>query len=175
MARQIKRTKTSKKSALPLPPSSYHKTGMDCIGCGEWVENIGHGVRSVTCGNCVMRMVAPPEIPKHLQKQNEEQRPRGWQFRKEYISPSGKKFHFGREVDESTTSDPTSVSGATRKGGRKPKLVPAAPSKPAKRGPKAKPPAKPSKPAKRPATRASKATSAPASTAKRAKRGTGRK
>jgi len=88
---------------------------MECSKCFDLVMNVDAGASLVICGRCVQRMVAPPEA---LTKPVKEKRPRGWQFRKEYTSPSGKIYHYGKEVknnDQKTTKEVAKSSKGKKK------------------------------------------------------------
>jgi hypothetical protein len=80
------------------------KKGIKLLDCSEcfYSVRVALDTKSVVCSACVARQVAPPEVKKPL----EEKRPKGWHFKAEYISPSGKIYHKGREVNELPTSDP---------------------------------------------------------------------
>lgn len=99
--KSLKRRKVSKKDDAKV--SSIYSTrssiDMDCETCGALVENLPADTKSVLCSRCVSRMVAPPPQPKSVsQNGNGEKNPRGWHLKRLYISPSGKKYSFGKEV-----------------------------------------------------------------------------
>ena len=73
------------------------RIGLSCA-CGNFVDDLTPDIRAVTCWICVAKAAAAPEMPKQAVKKSEEERPRGWQRRKEYLSPSGKTYSFGKEV-----------------------------------------------------------------------------
>lgn len=73
---------------------------LDCE-CGRLVEFVGQEAVRVICSYCVMKMIAPPDFP----EKPEEQRPRGWHKKQLYISPSGKRYRYGRQIDESPASN----------------------------------------------------------------------
>ena len=82
--------------------------------CGRIVEGLGSDIGAVTCWICIAKQAAPPIMPKQVSHENKEERPRGWQKRKEYVSPSGTIYSFGKEVtinERTITVD--SVSGKT--------------------------------------------------------------
>jgi hypothetical protein len=67
-----------------------------CKVCSDNLVEVGPDVEAVTCSSCVAKMVAPPETT--TKPIPDEKRPRGWHLRAEYVSPSGKKYAFGKEV-----------------------------------------------------------------------------
>ena len=69
---------------------------LNCKECGRIVEDLSSDVGAVTCDRCVQRMVAPPEFI--VSKKPTEENPRGWHLRKQYTSPLGKKYEYGKEV-----------------------------------------------------------------------------
>lgn len=70
---------------------------LDCAVCGNLVEGLLLDVKSVTCSRCVAKMVPSTDtVPKS--NLPDEKRPRGWHKKPEYISPSGRKYHYGKEV-----------------------------------------------------------------------------
>ena len=66
--------------------------------CGRIVEGLGSDIGAVTCWICTAKQSAPPIMPKQISHEVKEERPRGWQKRKEYVSPSGQTYSFGKEV-----------------------------------------------------------------------------
>lgn len=76
---------------------SRTKKEIECESCGTITE-VPSDVKSIICSNCVILMVPPPENSKTTKPK--EKRPRGWQFRKQYISPSGIMYSFGKEVTQ---------------------------------------------------------------------------
>lgn len=79
------------------------RVNLSC-SCGTVVERLDADTASVICSSCVQTMVPAPSKPKHIADANKEKRPRGWHFKKKYVSPSGKVYSFGKEVkmDENT-------------------------------------------------------------------------
>jgi hypothetical protein len=71
-----------------------------CSECHRMVYDVMGYVRAVTCWRCVAQMIDPPVV---VDKKPLEKRPRGWQKKKEYISPSGLVYHSGVLVDTSHT------------------------------------------------------------------------
>lgn len=94
-----------------------HKT-LPCKLCGRLVDNLGVDTGFVTCCRCVMQMVAPPDVPKKLPPV-ELRRPRGWQFRAEYVSPEGKLYRRGEEIHEPKTSNSDDSNNTERTNKRK--------------------------------------------------------
>src|SRR5690242_7383583 len=86
---------------------------LDCKVCGVNGEYCKYDIKAVICAQCVAQQAAPPETPKYLRHdETDEKRPRGWHLMKEYVSPSGKIYHKGREVNgESSSVDSTNVEG----------------------------------------------------------------
>lgn len=115
----MRRKKLAKKKAVVASktPKKVVRSGLrwlDCKECGNDGAYCAYDVKAVTCALCVAKQAAPPEPPKSLQNKPDEKRPRGWQFMKEYISPSGKVYHKGKEVDENTAHAVRTVG--TKKG-----------------------------------------------------------
>ncbi len=93
--------KSIKSSIVVRKTESAGIRWLDCKECGVDGAYCTMDVKAVTCSLCVSKQAAPPETPKHLQvKTDDEKRPRGWQFMNEYISPSGKTYHKGKEVND---------------------------------------------------------------------------
>ena len=88
----------AKKSKYDIRTRSERIDLMCQHGCGTFVENLPSDTKAVTCWKCVVRMVEPPIVKVQKIIVPTEKRSRGWQFKKEYISPSGKVYHFGKEV-----------------------------------------------------------------------------
>lgn len=84
---------------------------LECKHCQVLVENLSPDTTSVICADCVQIMVGPPESMKP--KIVTEKRPRGWQFKKSYVSPSGKKYVFGKEVIEDGNNSISKISSST--------------------------------------------------------------
>ena len=73
---------------------------LECKQCFDEVT-VPADVESVICDFCVQLMCAPPEsIVRNRENKNKEKRPRGWQFKKKYVSPSGKIYSFGKEISK---------------------------------------------------------------------------
>lgn len=96
--RRIQKISTSERRKLDVNKL------LPCKECGRDVDGLSVDVKSVICPFCVVKMVAPPPTPK---KSTDEKRPRGWQFRSEYVAPDGTIYKRGEKVDESknTTSN----------------------------------------------------------------------
>jgi hypothetical protein len=80
---------------------------MECSKCSRVVWNLPADVSSVQCCYCVLATV---EAPDSIKKQPEEKRSRGWQFKKHYVSPSGKVYSYGEEVVDAKLSNKGRVS-----------------------------------------------------------------
>lgn len=80
---------------------------LDCKECGISGGYVSQNVKAYTCSSCVSDQVSPPEE----KAKPEEKRPRGWHFMDEYISPSGKIYHKGVEINESISSNTRNVAG----------------------------------------------------------------
>jgi hypothetical protein len=106
---------------------------LPCKECNRIVHKVGADAFAVTCDRCVSKMVAPPDVPKKPVP-IELRRPRGWQFRTEYVSPEGKLYRRGEEVHEpiKPSKKPTTINSkpSSRKkasepiASKKEKLVP---------------------------------------------------
>lgn len=92
--------------------NNHYIQDLNCKSCGAVVENLSSDVGAVTCDRCVQRLVAPPEMP--VSKYNIEIRPRGWHLKKEYISPSGKMYEYGKEVSNEVSSNAINKSDGIR-------------------------------------------------------------
>lgn len=103
----LKRKRLTKKSAKQdrRIVGKERKT-LPCKECGDDVPNLGADIIAVTCSWCVVRMVAPPDLPAKP-KPPGERNPRGWQFMKEYRAPDGTLYHRGVKVDEEIPKQPT--------------------------------------------------------------------
>lgn len=100
MARKSqKRNPIKKLSSKPQQLRVYGEAKAIECKCGRIVENCNSDVKTVTCHVCVAKLIDPPEWK--TKPKPEEERPRGWHFMKRYVSPTGKVYHKGREVDES--------------------------------------------------------------------------
>lgn len=116
--RKRRTRKVSKSFATRL--MSGERIELECSKCGRLVENLSPDTASVICSWCVQLMVAPPQ----MKDSNKEKRPRGWQFKKRYVSPSGIVYSFGKEVKEDGGTDrirKTSVAKTKKKKPKKPK------------------------------------------------------
>jgi len=90
---------------------------LECKECSRYVE-VGADIGAVTCAICVQKMVGPPD--NYVKKKDvEEKRPRGWQFMKQYVSPSGKVYNRGILKDDKKTVEELPVVVPAKKG-RKP-------------------------------------------------------
>ena len=78
---------------------------LDCKVCGIDGGMVGMDISAFTCARCVAQQTAPPEARPVVT----EKRPRGWHFMDRYVSPSGKIYHRGVEVNESISSDSGNV------------------------------------------------------------------
>ena len=82
------------------------KICMCCTKCGREVIGVGEETTSVTCSNCVSRMI-PLEEPKGYKPTG---RPAGWHWMKEFVDKDGNVFHKGKEVSElKGTLSPTKI------------------------------------------------------------------
>ena len=91
-----------------------------CKKCGSLVENLPSDTGAVTCWRCMALMTERPSQPKSTQPT--EKRGRGWQFKKKYISPSGKEYRFGKEVKKrvrNTATDKVNKSKTKKLVGKK--------------------------------------------------------
>ena len=76
--------------------NSYKVDGiiyMCCTKCGREVIGVGEETTSVTCSNCVSRMI-PLEEPKGYKPTG---RPAGWHWMKEFVDKDGTVYHLGKE------------------------------------------------------------------------------
>ena len=92
-------------------------------GCGTFVENLPSDVAAVTCWRCVVRMVEPP-VQYQRAAAPTEKRSRGWHLKENYVSPSGKVYSFGKEVEnhvEIITTDKTTEKPSKKLVGEKKK------------------------------------------------------
>jgi hypothetical protein len=89
------------------------RIGLSCA-CGTFVDDLTPDTKAVTCWICIARACAAPEMPKQRSVKSEEERPRGWQRRKEYIAPSGKTYSFGKEVTDDERIDTTDTISIER-------------------------------------------------------------
>jgi hypothetical protein len=98
------------KSEKPQALTPFNKRQLVLMECKLCLSNgvmVSKDVKSVICGRCTAQQVDPPEVKPP--KTDDDKRPKGWHLKKEYISPSGKIYHRGREVNElSTKSTPDS-------------------------------------------------------------------
>jgi len=78
--------------------SASGRIDLACSECRRMVYDVAGYVKAVTCWICVAQMIDPPAV---VEKKPLEKRPRGWQKKKEYISPSGLVYHSGVLVDAS--------------------------------------------------------------------------
>lgn len=110
------RRKSSKTTAESKAYIKQRSKDLECSVCAELVCDVAPDAARVICPDCVQRMVPPPENPK-TKHEPEEKHPRGWHFRAEYISPSGKRYRFGKEVasDEVAREDKAVLHGKSRK------------------------------------------------------------
>jgi DNA-directed RNA polymerase subunit RPC12/RpoP len=69
------------------------KICMCCTKCGREVIGVGEETTSVTCSNCVSRMI-PLEEPKGYKPTG---RPAGWHWMKEFVDKDGTVYHLGKE------------------------------------------------------------------------------
>ena len=70
-----------------------HQT-LSCKKCGKSVRCDSACV-SVTCSQCICKMVAPPEIKEKVVV--ESSHPAGWKFMREFVDKDGTVYHFGVE------------------------------------------------------------------------------
>ena len=89
------------------------RIGLNCA-CGNYVDDLTPDIRAVTCWICIAKAAAAPAMPKQSVKKSEEERPRGWQRRKEYLSPSGKTYSFGKEVTSNEPIKTTDIAPIKR-------------------------------------------------------------
>ena len=98
--------------------SRGERIGLECSKCGRFVDNLTPDIGSIECWVCIAGEAAAPMMPKQVVKKSGEERPRGWQRRKEYVSPSGKTYSFGKEViineRTNTTDTPTIQRSKTK-------------------------------------------------------------
>ena len=94
----LKRKKLTK-NEMERQRSFYGKDpiSLECHKCNHIVDNLPPDVDKVTCCYCTGAMAAPPE---GIAKKPTEKRQRGWQFKKEYIAPSGTVYQYGKEVKQ---------------------------------------------------------------------------
>lgn len=98
----IKRRKFTKSEEIAaLKQINRTKIELECDSCGTLTPTTSD-ISKIICSNCVALMVPPPETSKT--NSPAEKRPRGWQFRKQYVSPSGIEYSFGKEVSKNEDS-----------------------------------------------------------------------
>lgn len=79
---------------------------MSCKVCGQ-MEVVGETTTAVTCSDCVMEMVEPPQQSK---RKISSGRPAGWHFMAEYVDKDGNVFHRGKEQPKlKGTKEPTVI------------------------------------------------------------------
>ena len=105
----MKKTKPTAASPAPLP-SFMHRQDLPCKLCQDMVWDVAGNIASVICWRCVVAMTDPPNFPTKVT----EIRPRGWQFRSEYVSPSGQVYHRGQPVDAVTAKKKPKISPSSR-------------------------------------------------------------
>ena len=66
---------------------------MSCKLCGQMTQ-VGDDATAVTCTQCVMEMVEPPQYSK---RKTTSGRPAGWHFMAEFVDKDGNVFHKGKE------------------------------------------------------------------------------
>lgn len=93
------------------------RIGLNCA-CGNFVDDLTPDIKSVTCWICIAKACAAPEQPRQATPKSSEERPRGWQRRKDYVSPSGKIYSFGKEVTENERISAT--DSVSSEGNKKP-------------------------------------------------------
>ena len=93
---KLRRHKISKTTVESSIIRKGGRKELECKECHNLVEDLLLDVKSVICSICVARMVPPTEIK--LIKRSDEKHPRGWHLKKQYVSPSGKVYSFGKEV-----------------------------------------------------------------------------
>ena len=101
--------------------NSYKVDGiiyMCCTKCGREVRGVGEETTSVTCSDCVCRMI-PLEEPKGYKPTG---RPAGWHWMKEFVDKDGTVYHLGKEQPKlKGTKKPTKVKLSKKKTKRRTK------------------------------------------------------
>lgn len=109
MALNSKKIKKLSKKDIERIQNRGSRKSLYCKECQSFVDDIAFDIDAVICSRCVQKIVAPPE--NYKSNAPEEKRPRGWQFKTRYVSPSGKIYHKGREVDEAFFASKKVVDG----------------------------------------------------------------
>jgi len=87
---------------------------LECKDCGALVTNLSFDTRAVSCWVCVAKTVAPPQYKPIIKSDRDEEQkeyPRGWWKKKEYISESGRRYEYGKEVLTEGENDTIDDSG----------------------------------------------------------------
>ena len=91
-----------------LSPSEVNRTSglkmLTCATCESVEVKVSMDVTKVTCGRCVQKIVAPPEIV-----QEKSDKPRGWHF-KVYFEHNGLVYSKGELI-----SDPAEIKKLKKK------------------------------------------------------------
>lgn len=69
-----------------------------CKVCDVEEIEVGLDIKAVTCGDCVQRMLPPPEFAK--KKVDGDKFPRGWHFKARYVHTDGTVYTKGVRTDE---------------------------------------------------------------------------
>ena len=79
-----------------------NNTFMQCKEClSEYVQVSNNTIKSVICTKCVTRLTWPDYIlDKYNKKTNQNTRPQGWHWMKEFVDKDGNVFHKGKEQPE---------------------------------------------------------------------------
>jgi hypothetical protein len=81
--------------------------------CGRLVEYCPANIKSVICSHCVQKLIAPPDNI-GTKTMPTEKRQRGWHLKENYVSPSGKKYRYGVEIDENIEENQTILSESNK-------------------------------------------------------------
>lgn len=99
MLKPRKITKNSKKEdkqLLEKIENHAEDKWLICKVCDKTEVKVSFNIRSVICAFCVQKMTAPPDGI--IKKAPDEIRPKGWHFKKYYVSPGKKVFSYGKEI-----------------------------------------------------------------------------
>jgi hypothetical protein len=95
MASLTRRTKRTQQKSIQTTGTHY----LVCKVCGIEELEASLDISAITCGRCVMKMVAPPVAPAGTVKSD---KPRGWHF-KAYFEHEGKVYSRGEEITDRAT------------------------------------------------------------------------
>lgn len=72
---------------------------LDCKRCGMNGREADEDVKSFVCWRCTQKAVGAP-IEKKIRNESEPRKPRGWQWKAEYVDNDGNVFYKGIEQPE---------------------------------------------------------------------------